>query len=133
MKATVNIAFLIISNSSVINQCTIVQEGKKIICEWVYICSKYFLISLQLQQDKKRLREEGERAEREGGELRQEVELLRGRLEETEWGLCQKSGELALLKSQLKETQVGYFRDFKGTGAPIKYNKNVRAHILKTN
>ncbi|XP_075223233.1 leucine zipper putative tumor suppressor 2 homolog isoform X2 [Lycorma delicatula] len=59
----------------------------------------------QLQQDKKRLREEGERAEREGGELRQEVELLRGRLEETEWGLCQKSGELALLKSQLKETQ----------------------------
>ncbi|RZF33865.1 hypothetical protein LSTR_LSTR009889 [Laodelphax striatellus] len=59
----------------------------------------------QLQQDKKRLREEGERAEREGGELRQEVELLRVRLEETEWGLCQKSGELALLKSQLKETQ----------------------------
>lgn len=47
-----------------------------------------------------------ERAERESGELRQEVDLLRSRLEETEWGLCQKSGELALLKSQLKETQV---------------------------
>lgn len=60
----------------------------------------------QLQQDKKRLREEVERGERESGELRQEVDLLRNRLEETEWALCQKSGELALLKSQLKETQV---------------------------
>lgn len=64
------------------------------------------LIKLQLQQDKKRLKEDLERAERENNDLRQEVDLLRSRLEETEWGLCQKSGELALLKSQLKETQV---------------------------
>lgn len=47
-----------------------------------------------------------ERMERENSELRQEVDLLRSRLEDTEWALCQKSGELALLKSQLKETQV---------------------------
>jgi chromosome segregation ATPase len=60
----------------------------------------------QLQQDKKRLCEEAERATVEGGELRQEVELLRGRLEETEWGLCQKTGELSLLKAQLKDSQV---------------------------
>ncbi|XP_046686605.1 leucine zipper putative tumor suppressor 2 homolog isoform X1 [Homalodisca vitripennis] len=59
----------------------------------------------QLQQDKKRLREDLDRSERESSELRQEIDLLRSRLEETEWGLCQKSGELALLKSQLKETQ----------------------------
>ncbi|XP_054262360.1 leucine zipper putative tumor suppressor 2 homolog isoform X2 [Macrosteles quadrilineatus] len=59
----------------------------------------------QLQQDKKRLREDLDRSERENSELRQEVDLLRSRLEETEWGLCQKSGELALLKSQLKEIQ----------------------------
>jgi chromosome segregation ATPase len=61
---------------------------------------------IQLQQDKKRLREEAERATREVGELRQEVDLLRGRLEETEWGLCQKTGELSLLKAQLKDSQV---------------------------
>ncbi|KAK9509173.1 hypothetical protein O3M35_006545 [Rhynocoris fuscipes] len=59
----------------------------------------------QLQQDKKRLREEVERAEEENATLRREVELLRNRLEETEWSLCQKSGELALVKSKLKETQ----------------------------
>jgi chromosome segregation ATPase len=64
------------------------------------------LIFPQLQQDKKRLREEAERATLEAGELRQEVELLRGRLEETEWGLCQKTGELSLLKAQLKDSQV---------------------------
>jgi chromosome segregation ATPase len=61
---------------------------------------------IQLQQDKKRLREEAERVTREVGELRQEVDLLRGRLEETEWGLCQKTGELSLLKAQLKDSQV---------------------------
>jgi len=60
----------------------------------------------QLQQDKKRLCEEAERASLEACELRQEVELLRGRLEETEWGLCQKTGELSLLKAQLKDSQV---------------------------
>ena len=60
----------------------------------------------QLQQDKKRLCEESERATLETRELRQEVELLRGRLEETEWGLCQKTGELSLLKAQLKDSQV---------------------------
>nr|CAD7569000.1 unnamed protein product [Timema californicum] len=60
----------------------------------------------QLQQDKKRLREEADRASREATELRQEVELLRGRLEETEWGLCQKTGEMSLLKAQLKDSQV---------------------------
>ena len=64
------------------------------------------LLVPQLQQDKKRLREEAERATLEAGELRQEVELLRGRLEETEWGLCQKTGELSLLKAQLKDSQV---------------------------
>nr|CAD7261884.1 unnamed protein product [Timema shepardi] len=63
-------------------------------------------VSAQLQQDKKRLREEADRASREATELRQEVELLRGRLEETEWGLCQKTGEMSLLKAQLKDSQV---------------------------
>lgn len=38
--------------------------------------------------------------------LRNEVEELRSRLEETEWCLCQKTGENALLKTQLKDCQV---------------------------
>ncbi|BET01738.1 Fez1 [Nesidiocoris tenuis] len=59
----------------------------------------------QLQQDKKRLRDDMERTEEENIALRKDIEVLRTRLEETEWGLCQKSGELALLKSKLKETQ----------------------------
>lgn len=46
----------------------------------------------QLQQDRQR--------------LGREADTLGARLEETEWGLCQKAGEIALLKTQLKEAQV---------------------------
>lgn len=60
----------------------------------------------QLQQEKKRLTTENDRVCRESTELHQEIDLLRSRLEETEWGLCQKTGEISLLKSQLKEAQV---------------------------
>ncbi|XP_066905234.1 leucine zipper putative tumor suppressor 2 homolog [Halyomorpha halys] len=59
----------------------------------------------QLQQEKKRLREEVERTKEENSSLHSELEALRTRLEETEWGLCQKSGELALVKAKLKEAQ----------------------------
>ncbi|XP_966525.2 leucine zipper putative tumor suppressor 2 homolog isoform X1 [Tribolium castaneum] len=59
----------------------------------------------QLQQDKKRLCAETQRANCQSERLKQEVNALRGRLEETEWGLCQKTGEISLLKSQLKDYQ----------------------------
>lgn len=36
--------------------------------------------------------------------------VLRQRLEDTEWSLCQRAGEIALLKTQLKEAQVIYKR-----------------------
>lgn len=62
----------------------------------------------QLQQEKKRLGGEVQRANCQSERLRQEVNVLRGRLEETEWGLCQKTGEISLLKSQLKDYQVSY-------------------------
>lgn len=60
----------------------------------------------QLHQDKKRLSGDAQRANCESERLRQEVNVLRGRLEETEWNLCQKTGEISLLKSQLKDCQL---------------------------
>lgn len=65
----------------------------------------------QLQQEKKRLCGEVQRANCQSDRLRQEVNALRSRLEETEWGLCQKTGEIALLKSQLKDYQVSKLFD----------------------
>lgn len=59
-----------------------------------------------MQDEKKRLQEENERLESETTDLKKEIDELKVRLEETEWGLCQKSGELAHVKSQLKDTQV---------------------------
>lgn len=60
----------------------------------------------QLQQDKRRLSGDAKRANCESDRLRQEVCMLRSRLEETEWNLCQKTGEISLLKTQLKDSQV---------------------------
>ncbi|XP_050443686.1 leucine zipper putative tumor suppressor 2 homolog isoform X1 [Adelges cooleyi] len=59
----------------------------------------------KLQDDKKRLQDENDRITSETCNLRREVDELKTRLEETEWGLCQKSGELSHVKSQLKDTQ----------------------------
>ncbi|KAF5304392.1 hypothetical protein FQR65_LT18875 [Abscondita terminalis] len=59
----------------------------------------------QLQQDKKRLSGDAQKANYESDRLRQEIVILRERLEETEWNLCQKTGEISLLKSQLKDYQ----------------------------
>lgn len=41
--------------------------------------------------------------------LRRVIGDLKGKLEENEWNLCQRNGELSLLKAQIKEAQV-YFR-----------------------
>lgn len=38
--------------------------------------------------------------------VRRDRALLRQRLEDTEWSLCQRAGEIALLKNQLKDAQV---------------------------
>jgi len=63
-------------------------------------------LSRQLQDEKKRLQDENDRFASDTTGLKKEVDELKVRLEETEWGLCQKSGELAHVKSQLKDTQV---------------------------
>lgn len=83
--------------------------------------------TFQLRQDKKRLQEDilhsKEQLEAQKSELRhlkvaekdcaEEIQMLRRvvsdlkeRLEESEWSLCQRNGEVALMKTQLKETQV---------------------------
>ncbi|CAL4069476.1 unnamed protein product, partial [Meganyctiphanes norvegica] len=66
----------------------------------------------QLQTERRKLLVELEdsRRERENAagqleQLRRENTELRGQLEETEWGICQKSGEISLLKTQLKDSQ----------------------------
>lgn len=59
-----------------------------------------------MQDEKKRLQNENDCFATETADLKKEVDELKVRLEETEWGLCQKSGELAHVKSQLKDTQV---------------------------
>lgn len=60
----------------------------------------------QMQQENKRLSAELQRSNLQNERLKQEVTHLRNRLEDTEWGLCQKTGEISLLKTQIKESQV---------------------------
>ncbi|XP_049320269.1 leucine zipper putative tumor suppressor 2 homolog [Astyanax mexicanus] len=67
----------------------------------------------QLQQDKKKLQEdfsqilqERERLEERCTTYEREHTQLGPRLEETKWEVCQKSGEISLLKQQLKDLQA---------------------------
>nr|XP_015799886.2 leucine zipper putative tumor suppressor 2a [Nothobranchius furzeri]XP_015799887.2 leucine zipper putative tumor suppressor 2a [Nothobranchius furzeri]XP_054606096.1 leucine zipper putative tumor suppressor 2a [Nothobranchius furzeri]XP_054606097.1 leucine zipper putative tumor suppressor 2a [Nothobranchius furzeri] len=66
----------------------------------------------QLQQEKKKLQEDfssllqdREALERKCATIQREQTQLGPRLEETKWEVCQKSGEISLLKQQLKEIQ----------------------------
>ncbi|XP_073338622.1 leucine zipper putative tumor suppressor 2a [Pagrus major] len=66
----------------------------------------------QLQQEKKKLQEDfssllqdRETLERRCATIQREQTQLGPRLEETKWEVCQKSGEISLLKQQLKEMQ----------------------------
>ncbi|MBN3295948.1 LZTS2 protein, partial [Amia calva] len=67
----------------------------------------------QLQQEKKKLQEdfgqllqEREQLEKKCATIEREQTQLGPRLEETKWEVCQKSGEISLLKQQLKELQA---------------------------
>ncbi|XP_038816725.1 leucine zipper putative tumor suppressor 2 homolog [Salvelinus namaycush] len=66
----------------------------------------------QLQEEKKKLQEDfssllqnREELERRCASIQREQTQLGPRLEETKWEVCQKSGEISLLKQQLKECQ----------------------------
>lgn len=52
-----------------------------------------------------RIPREGSEREAELVRVRRDRALLRQRLEDTEWVLCQRAGEIALLKTQLKDAQ----------------------------
>ncbi|XP_016112246.1 leucine zipper putative tumor suppressor 2 homolog [Sinocyclocheilus grahami] len=67
----------------------------------------------QLQQEKKKLQEdfsqllqEREALEKRCASFEKEQTQLGPRLEETKWEVCQKSGEISLLKQQLKDVQA---------------------------
>ncbi|XP_043569005.1 leucine zipper putative tumor suppressor 2a [Chiloscyllium plagiosum] len=67
----------------------------------------------QLQQEKKKLQEdfaqllqERELLEKKYATIEKEQTELGPRLEETKWEVCQKSGEISLLKQQLKDSQA---------------------------
>eukprot|EP00062_Callorhinchus_milii_P017890 gi/632970756/ref/XP_007901824.1/ PREDICTED: leucine zipper putative tumor suppressor 2 [Callorhinchus milii] len=67
----------------------------------------------QLQQEKKKLQEdfaqllqEREILEKKCSSIEREQTELGPRLEETKWEVCQKSGEISLLKQQLKDSQA---------------------------
>ncbi|XP_006880079.1 PREDICTED: leucine zipper putative tumor suppressor 2 [Elephantulus edwardii] len=60
----------------------------------------------QLQDDFAQLLQEREQLERRCAAFEREQRELGPRLEETKWEVCQKSGEISLLKQQLKESQA---------------------------
>ncbi|CAO2578769.1 Leucine zipper putative tumor suppressor 3 [Lemmus lemmus] len=68
---------------------------------------------LRLQQDKKQLQEEAAQLMRQREELEDKVAACQKeqadflpRMEETKWEVCQKAGEISLLKQQLKDSQA---------------------------
>lgn len=62
---------------------------------------------LMLQSFARRdVREARDERDAELARVRRDRALLRQRLEDTEWSLCQRAGEIALLKTQLKDAQV---------------------------
>ncbi|XP_004701044.1 leucine zipper putative tumor suppressor 2 [Echinops telfairi] len=60
----------------------------------------------QLQDDFAQLLQEREQLERRCATFEREQREMGPRLEETKWEVCQKSGEISLLKQQLKESQA---------------------------
>ncbi|CDQ81178.1 unnamed protein product [Oncorhynchus mykiss] len=59
----------------------------------------------KLQEDFSSLLQDREELERRCASIQREQTQLGPRLEETKWEVCQKSGEISLLKQQLKESQ----------------------------
>lgn len=59
-----------------------------------------------LQIAEKELKESNNDLVEEIQMLRRVIADLKGKLEESEWNLCQRNGEASLMKNQLKEAQV---------------------------
>ncbi|CAM4715298.1 hypothetical protein PO909_018132 [Leuciscus waleckii] len=67
---------------------------------------------IQLQQDKERLQEEVDQLNRDRDTAESRLRIYESQrnlvptLEETQWEVCQKSGEISLLKQQLRDSQA---------------------------
>uniref|UniRef100_A0A672TD53 Leucine zipper tumor suppressor 1 n=1 Tax=Sinocyclocheilus grahami TaxID=75366 RepID=A0A672TD53_SINGR len=67
---------------------------------------------IQLQQDKERLQEEVDQLNRDRDTAESHLRIYESQknlvptLEETQWEVCQKSGEISLLKQQLRDSQA---------------------------
>ncbi|RXN06024.1 leucine zipper tumor suppressor 1-like protein [Labeo rohita] len=67
---------------------------------------------IQLQQDKERLQEEVDQLNRDRDTAESRLQIYESQknlvptLEETQWEVCQKSGEISLLKQQLRDSQA---------------------------
>lgn len=67
---------------------------------------------IQLQQDKDRLQEEVDQLNRDRDTAESRIRIYESQknlvptLEETQWEVCQKSGEISLLKQQLRDSQT---------------------------
>lgn len=73
------------------------------------------LQQFQLKQHKLRQSEQVSRLQQQldlardsSQSLQQQVDALRSQLEDSEWRVCERNGEIALLKTQLKEAHVGF-------------------------
>jgi len=71
------------------------------------------LQQFQLKQHKLRQSEQVQRLQQQldlardaSQGLQQQVDALRHQLEDSEWRVCERNGEIALLKTQLKEAHV---------------------------
>lgn len=53
-----------------------------------------------------RLQQQLDHAHSTSQQLQQQLEALRTQLEDSEWRVCERNGEIALLKTQLKEAHV---------------------------
>ncbi|KAB0391421.1 hypothetical protein E2I00_018339, partial [Balaenoptera physalus] len=87
---------------------------------------------LRLQQDKKQLQEEAARLMRQREELEDKVAACQKeqadflpRMEETKWEVCQKAGEISLLKQQLKDSQADVSQKLSEIGASFAEERRV--------
>lgn len=98
---------------------------------------------IQLQQDKERLQEEVDRLNHERNTVESRFRTYESQkkhlaptLEETQWEVCQKSGEISLLKQQLRDSHAevsNKLSEIVGLKAALKESKNKLEELEQKN